>query len=495
MSRAVVSQGVCVRRIRLEPDAVQKRVLDSQSKICCWLYNRLKERADALRVEFARASAADGGQAGEAARIGKTLYTERGLRDLVPAMKKDYPFLRSVHSSPLKNAALRLARAIRAHQDSKTGRRKGGGRIVGWPGFRKWSREYFSLEYDEPGKGFALAGRRLCLTLGVTAEGARLRLDIPLAETAPHPGRIRCLRIVREGGAYFAVVTVTYRSPESKPVRSASAIDPNHKNFGHGVGTDGRSFEIGNMPGLRELDVKIDKVKRKRDRCSRKSQLVEYERQDGSKGRYWKPSRRWAGYDRALKRLEAKRREQTKSFVFSLANVLVRAYDLVAVGDYAPGQGDTGLGRKANRQIKNRSLLGRFKQVVVWVAKRSGKQCVIYDERGTTRACSQCGHVVEGGLAPAIRQWECPDCLAHHDRDENAARNGLERVLRSGSLQLPRSGPAGYRRCDWRYHPTRGWREAAKAGANENENGSPGYGTPIIKIGGVIAPDPDHVQI
>ncbi|OLE32855.1 MAG: hypothetical protein AUG45_08900 [Ktedonobacter sp. 13_1_20CM_3_54_15] len=46
-------------------------------------------------------------------QVGKTLYTERGLRDLLPSLKARYPFLKTVYSSVLKNAALRLSKAIR----------------------------------------------------------------------------------------------------------------------------------------------------------------------------------------------------------------------------------------------------------------------------------------------------------------------------------------------------------------------------------------------
>ncbi len=38
--------------------------------------------------------------------------------------------------------------------------------------------------------------------------------------------------------------------------------------------------------------------------------------------------------------------------------------------------------------------------------------------------CSNCGHVVEK-LPLNIREWDCPECAAHHDRDINASINIL----------------------------------------------------------------------
>ena len=182
--------------------------------------------------------------------------------------------------------------------------------------------------------------------------------------------------------------------------------------------------------------------------------------------------------------------------LLSVSNRLCKRYDLIGVGDYAPAQGDAGLGRKTNRAMKNRSLLGRFKSILQWVAQRSGKSVEVFDETGTTRTCSEpgCGHIVAGGIPPDIREWSCPQCGTLHIRDENAAKNGLVRMLRIRSLLLPSSGPV-QGRCDWRFHPGSGWREAPKGRANANQNGWPGStGTAkeavfIGLIRGVIAPD------
>jgi len=115
-------------------------VLDGQSRIANWLYNKLLEQANALRQQY---------RASQDKTVGKTLYTERGLRDLIPALKEQHPFLKSVYSSPLKNAALRLSQAIRAYQDGRHGRRA---KALNWPRFRAWKRSWFSLHYDEPHK-------------------------------------------------------------------------------------------------------------------------------------------------------------------------------------------------------------------------------------------------------------------------------------------------------------------------------------------------------
>ena len=86
--------------------------------------------------------------------------------------------------------------------------------------------------------------------------------------------------------------------------------------------------------------------------------------------KYWEPSRRWKKLDATLQRLLAKRRDQTKTFLYTLANRLFQEYDLVAIGNYTPRGG--GLSSSMRRSMNNRSLIGRFKQVLRWVGRKSG---------------------------------------------------------------------------------------------------------------------------
>lgn len=40
----------------------------------------------------------------------------------------------------------------------------------------------------------------------------------------------------------------------------------------------------------------------------------------------------------------------------------------------------------------------------------------------SSKLCGECGHVF-GGLELSMREWDCPECGARHDRDLNAAEN------------------------------------------------------------------------
>lgn len=430
-----------VVKIPLKVNQKQGQILDGQSKICNWLYNHLLDHANQLKKEYIET---------QDSSIVTTLYTERGLRNLLPGLKKDKLFLKTVYSSVLKNTALRLSASIQTHQKSRKGKRKG--KKTGWPRFRSWTRGWFSLLYEEPNKGFRIENSTLKLSLGSGVERSSRYLYLPLQSVKGLKNKeVRNLRIVKQSGLFYAVFTVRYAIPKKKNISKVIALDPNHKNLAYGVSNDNQAIEIAAARWLKSMDLRIDALQSKRDRCKKKSQQVFVDNEKF----YWKPSRRWQFFQNKMDKLRRKRREQTKTFLFTLAHALFRKYDLVAIGDYTPdGQGLNSLMR---RSLNNQSLIARFKEILEWVALKSGRHFYEFNEKGTTRTCHHCNHIVDGGLAPAIRKWECAHCQAEHIRDENASQNGLRRVLRDLQLEnlLPGSGLASVvKRWAWRALPS-----------------------------------------
>jgi len=411
-------QIASVIKLRLEPDLKTAEILDGQSRICNWLYNRLLEKANHYR-EYYRET--------QEPTSAKILYTKFGLRNLVPELKQENPFLKVVYAAPLKNTALRLTASIQAYQKTRKGKRKG---KTGWPRFRSWRARWFSLLFDEPYKGYQIKDQTLHLSLGMGQDRKQRSISICMPEAALLKDKeIHTLRIVKQAGIFSAVFTVTTHLPLSKPLNNIIALDPNHKNLAYGVNTQGHAIEIAAPYWLKNFDKRLDELKSKRDRCNKKAcvlEILDYEGDPTGKKRY-EPSRRWKQLNTTLERVYAKRREQTKIFCYTAASKLFREHDLVAIGDYTPhGNGCT---TKMRRAMNNRSVIGRFKEVLSWVALKSGKSYEEYKEEGTTRSCNRCHYRVEGGLEPSIRTWICPHCQTAHLRDENAAQNGLVRVL------------------------------------------------------------------
>ncbi len=240
-------------KIPLEVDERTGLILDGQSKIANWLYNCLLEQANELKAKLITSD----GQDKEAAR---TLYTKWGLYNLVPQLKQDHPFLKSVYSSFLKNAALRLSRAIRECRKSQEGKRSGPS--IEWPHFRSWKRKWFSLEYDEPWQGYALDGNILTLSLGVDRDGRQLQAQMNLAGHFPYaPHQVKSLQIVKNRGRFYVVFMVNKSLPTS-PDKLLETVTPNqnHKYSAYDAGADKQNIEIKNTLNSKLIREKVTRT-------------------------------------------------------------------------------------------------------------------------------------------------------------------------------------------------------------------------------------------
>ena len=321
-----------------------------------------------------------------------------------------------------------MSQSIQAHQKSKKGKRKG--KKTGWPKFQSWRRKWFSLFYDEPQKGFEIEADILTLSLGTGKDNKRRSVSLRLKCPDLLKGKvIRNLRIIKEHGTYYAIFAIEKELPQLKEIKKIIAFDPNHKNLAYGVDTEKTAIEIAAPKWLKSFDKRLDELTSKRARCNKKSKKMPVLNEDGEPTgtEYVLPSRRWLRYDRAIKATLRKRREQSKTFMYTSAHALFKRYDCVAVGDYAP-QG-AGINPAMRRAMNNRSLIGRWKEVLAWVGLKSGKIFMEFSERGTTRTCNFCNRVEEQGIPVEIRRWQCLQCQTLHIRDENAAINGLKKTL------------------------------------------------------------------
>ena len=66
---------------------------------------------------------------------------------------------------------------------------------------------------------------------------------------------------------------------------------------------------------------------------------------------------------------------------------------------------------------------GFFRVFVHYKAERAGKHFVkISKWFASTKTCCNCGYKNDD-ITLDTREWDCPDCGIHHDRDHNAAIN------------------------------------------------------------------------
>lgn len=72
---------------------------------------------------------------------------------------------------------------------------------------------------------------------------------------------------------------------------------------------------------------------------------------------------------------------------------------------------------------------GIFVSMLTYKAEWNGKKVVKIDRYfPSSQTCNVCGYVNKHTKDLSVREWECPVCHTHHDRDVNAAIN----ILRFG---------------------------------------------------------------
>ncbi len=125
-------------------------------------------------------------------------------------------------------------------------------------------------------------------------------------------------------------------------------------------------------------------------------------------------------------RIQARIKDSRQDFLHKLTTQLVRENQVIAVEDLAVQ--NMVKNHKLSRAISDcgwGELVRQLEYKAAWYGRK-----LIKIERWfpSSKRCSNCGHVVSK-LPLSIRDWECPECGTHHDRDINAAQNILAQGL------------------------------------------------------------------
>jgi putative transposase len=236
-------------------------------------------------------------------------------------------------------------------------------------------------------------------------------LNIAWSHPLPDDAKIVNLTISRDtGGRYFASILV---ETDIKPLRKTEA----EVGIDVGIKTLATTSEGEKLENTRPLVRREMRLKRLQRRLSHKVKG----------GANWKKARL------KVARLHAKISDTRRDALQKFTTKIIRENQAIFV------EGLNVVGMLKNHNLAKHIGDAAFAEIFRELEYKAGWYGRTYLPLGqffpSSKLCSTCGHVLDE-LPLSVREWDCPACGAHHDRDINAAIN----IKRAGQQLLKTTG-------------------------------------------------------
>ena len=317
--------------------------------------------------------------------------------------KEEFPFLKEVDSLALANAQLNLDKAYKNFFRDKS---------VGFPRFKSKKNPVQSYTTNNQNGTVALIDNKFIKV-------PKLKSLIRIKLHRQPKGMIKSATISRHSsGKYYISLLCKEEISELPKTNSAIGIDLGITDFA--ILSDGQKIDNNKFTSKMEK-----KLKREQRKLSRRALLAK------QKGINLFEAKNYQKQKRKVARLHEKVMNQRTDFLNKLSTEIIKNHDIICIEDLNV----KGMLRnhKLARSISDVSW-SSFVAKLQYKADWYGREIIKVDTWfPSSQICSECGHK-DGKKSLDIREWTCPICHTHHDRDINASINILTEGLRIQTL-------------------------------------------------------------